>query len=112
MDFIDNQNDIAALLDLPDQALHTAFKLAPELGTGNQSGQVQQEHLFVPQFVGDFTGSNPLGKTFGNGGFANAGLANQAGIVLLPAVQNLNHPLRLHIPADDLIQFSFPGTAG
>ena len=51
VDFVDDQDDVAALLDLADQALHAALKLAPELGAGHQRGQVQQENLFIPELV-------------------------------------------------------------
>src|SRR5699024_6775553 len=44
MDLINDQDDIAAGLDFSNQALHPAFKRAPELGTGYQSGQIQQEY--------------------------------------------------------------------
>ena len=48
MDLINDQNDIAALFDFTDQALHTAFKLATELCTGHQCGQIQQKYFFIP----------------------------------------------------------------
>ena len=106
VDFIDDEDDIAALLDLADQALHTAFKLATELGTGHKGSQIQQEHFLIPQLVGHFPGGDPLGKTFRNSGLTDTGLTDETGIVLLAAVQNLNHTLGFHITADDFIQLS------
>ena len=44
---INDKDDIAQLLDLLDQALHAAFKLAAELGAGHQSGQVQQIDFLI-----------------------------------------------------------------
>ena len=82
VDFVDDQNDVAAFLDLTDQALHAAFKLPAELGTGHQRGEVKQEYLLVPQLVGDIPRRNTLGKSLGNGGFAHAGFADEAGVVL------------------------------
>ncbi len=84
---------LPSLLDLVDQSLHAALKLAPELGTGHQSRQVQQIDLLVPQLKGHLPGGDALGQSLGNGGLAHAGLADEAGIVLLPAVQDLHHPL-------------------
>ena len=103
MNLIHHQNDVAAFLNLGNQAFHPAFKLSPELGSSHQRRQIQQEHFLIPQLVGDISGGNPLGKPLGNGGFAHARLAHQTGVVLLAAVQNLNHPLGFYISADDLV---------
>ena len=110
MHFVNHQNDVAAGFDFCNQALHPALKLAPELSTGNQSGQIQQKDFFIPQFIGYISRSNALGKAFGNGSFTHTRFADQAGIVLLPTVKNLDNALRLHIPANHLIQFARSGS--
>ena len=112
VDFIDDQDNIAALLDLSDQALHTAFKLTTELRACHQCRQVQQHDFLIPQLIGHIASHDPLGKSLGNSSLANTGFADQAGIVLLPAVQNLNHTLCFHIPANDLIQLAFSCPTG
>ena len=112
VDFIDDQNDVAALLDLADQAFHTAFELAAELGTCHQGSQIQQEHFLIPELVGHFPGGNALGQALGDGSLTHTGFTDETGVVLLAAVQDLNDPLRLHIPADDLIELAFPCSAG
>ena len=109
MDLVDDQDDISQLTDLLDKALHTAFKLAPELGPGHQSRQVQQVYLLIPQLEGHVAGHNALGQTLGNGRLAHAGFADEAGVVLLAAVQNLHHTLDLLLPADDRVQLAVPG---
>ena len=111
VDLVDDENDVAALLDLADQRLHAALELAPELGTGHQGGQVQQEDLLVPKLIGHISGGDPLGQALGDGGLADAGLTDETGVVLLAAVEDLDDPLGLHIPADDLVELPFPGTA-
>ena len=112
VDFVNDQNDVAALLDLADQALHAAFKLPTELGACHQRGKVKQEYLLIPQLIGDIPCRDPLGKSLGNGGFAHAGFTNETGVVLLTAVEDLDDPFRLHVPADDLIQLAIPCPAG
>ena len=86
-------------LHLVDEALHPALKLAPELGPGHQSREIQEINLLIPELKGHLSLSNPLGQALGNGGLAHAGLANEAGVVLLAAVQDLDDPLRLRVPA-------------
>ena len=109
VDFVNDQDDVAALLDFGNQALHPALELTTELSTCHQGGQIQQKDLLVPKLVGYIPLHDPLGQALGNGGLAHAGFAHQAGIVFLAAVQNLNDPLCLHIPADDLVQLALPG---
>ena len=111
MYLVDDQNHVAQLADLLDEPLHAALELSTELGTGHQSRQIQQIDLLVPQLEGDLPGGDALGQSFGNGGLAHAGFTDEAGIVLLPAVQNLHHPLDLLLPADDGVQLALSGPA-
>ena len=112
MDFINYKNNISAFLDFPDQALHTAFELPTELCTGNQCCQIQQKYFFLPKLVGNLSGCDSLSQSFRNSSLAHTRFANQAGVILLSAVQDLDHTFRFHIPADHLIQLTLPGTAG
>ena len=86
MNLIHHENDIPALFDFRNQAFHSAFKLTPELGSGHQRRQIQQENLFIPQLVGHITGNDPLCQSLCNGCFANAGFSHQAGVVFLAAI--------------------------
>ena len=88
MHLVDKQDDVAAGLHLVDQALHPALKLAPELGPGHKSREIQEINLLIPELKGNLSLGNPLGQALGNGGLAHAGLANEAGVVLLAAVQD------------------------
>ena len=49
--------------------------------------------MLIPQLEGHVAGHNALGQTLGNGRLAHAGFADEAGVVLLAAVQNLHHCL-------------------
>ena len=112
VDFVNDQDDVAADLHLGNEALHPALKLAPELGPGHQSREVQKVYLFVPELKRNLPLGNPLGQPFGNGSLAHAGFADETGVILLAAVQDLNDPLRLHVPAHHLVQLPLPGPAG
>ena len=112
VDLVDDQDDVAALADLLDEALHPALKLAPELGPGYQGGEVQKEYLLVPELEGHVAIGDPLGQALGDGGLAHAGLTDEAGVVLLPAVEDLDHPLDLLFPAHQVVQLTLPGPLG
>ena len=66
-------------------------------------------HFLLPQLERHISGGNALGKAFCDSGFAHAGLADKAGIVLLAAVQNLDHPLNFLRAADHGIQLAVLG---
>ena len=93
MDLINDQNDITQLLDLLDEPLHPALKLAPELGSCHQGGEVQKIDLFVQELVGHIFFGDAQGQALGDGGLAHAGLTDETGVVLLAAVEDLHHPL-------------------
>ena len=112
MHLVNDQDDVTQLADLFNEALHAAFKLAPELGARHQGGQVQQKDLLILQLIGHAAHGDALGQALGDGSLAHAGLADQAGIVLLAPVQDLDHPLQLLLPADHIVQLALPGPLG
>ena len=85
VNLVNEQNDVARSLYLADQAFHSLLELAAELGARHQGGQIQQEQLLIPQAGGHIAAGNALGNALGDGGFAHAGLADEAGVVLLAA---------------------------
>ena len=48
------------------------------------------------------------GQAFRHSGLAHAGLADQTGVVLGPAGEDLHHPLDLLFPANDVVQQAVP----
>ena len=112
VDLVNHQDDVSALADLLNEALHAALELAPELGASHQGGEIQQVDLPVPQLEGHVPLGDALGQALGDGGLAHAGLADEAGVVLLPAVQDLDHPLDLLLPAHQTVQLPGAGPLG
>ena len=110
VDLVDDQDHVAGLAYLLDQALHPALELATELRACHQRRQIQQIDLLLPQFERHLALDDPLGQALGDGGLAHTRLADQAGIILLAAVQNLHHALDLLLPANNGIQLALPGT--
>ena len=110
MDFIDHQNDIALFAYFFNQAFHPALELSSELRSRHQRGQVKQQHLFVLKLIWDLSIRDTLSKAFSNRGFSDAWFSDEAGIVFLPSVQNLDNALEFHFSADHAVQFALCGT--
>ena len=112
MDLINDQNDISGFFDLVNESFHAAFKLAAELGSCHHGGHIQHINFLVQKLIGYLTVHDPLGKSFGNGGFTNTGLTDETGIILLTAVEDLNHTLSLRITAYNAVDLAFFGLSG
>ena len=103
MHLVNDENDVSAGFYLGNETFHTAFKLSAELRACDQRGQIEQINLLVAELKGDVACDNTLGKSFRDGCLADARLADQTGIVLLAAVQDLYDAFRLDLAPDDLI---------
>ena len=112
MHLVDKEDHVAIGLHLVHQTLDPALELPPELGAGHQGGEVQQLDLLLPELGGNLPLGDAQGQPLRHSGFAHAGFADEAGIVLGPAGEDLDHPLDLLLPADDGVQLSRPGPAG
>ena len=109
MYLVDHQNDIPLFSDLFNEAFHPAFKLSAELSPRHQRREIQQKDLFILQLVRHISHGDPLGQSLGNRRLADTGFTDQAGIVFLTAVQNLDDTLQLLVPSHHGIQLSGAG---
>ena len=82
LQFVDKENHVACGADFAHQVFEPLFKLAAELGACHQRADIQRDQAFADQRFRDGSGDHALRQPFGHGGFANAGLADQHGVVL------------------------------
>ena len=102
--FIDEQDDLAlGLLHLVQHGFQPFLKLAPVLGARDQRAHIQRENGLVLQLFGDILLHDSLGKPLGNGGFANAGFADQDRVVLRLPGQNADDVPDFLVTADHRI---------
>ena len=104
--FINYENDVACTFHVRQQSHHTGFKLTAELGAGYESRQIHQANLIISQFVRHVAVCDSLRQRFSNSGFTNAGLTDQARIVLLTTAKDLYNTVQLALSADNAIQFT------
>jgi len=85
VELVDEQDDVAALGDLLHHLLEALLELAAVLRAGDQCGEVERVDLLVLQELRNLVRGDPRREAFDDGGLADAGLADQHGVVLRAA---------------------------
>src|SRR5947209_3664909 len=98
---VDEQDDVAAGADLLEHLLEALLEVAAVAGPGDERAEVEGVELLALEGLGDVVGDDALREALDDGGLADAGLADEDGIVLGAARQDLHHPLDLALAADD-----------
>ena len=110
---VHEQDDLAlGLGDLLQHGLQAILELAAVLGARDQRADVERDHAPVAQRLGHVPGDDPLGEPLGDGGLADAGLADQHRVVLRAARQHLDHPANLVVAADHRVELAVLGRLG
>ena len=99
------------LLDLLEDGLQALLELAAVLRAGEQRADVERDHAPVAQRLGDVAGDDPLGEALDDRGLADAGLADQHGVVLRAAAEDLDDAADLLVAADDRVELAVLGLA-
>ena len=92
---VDEQDDVAALADLLHDLLEAVLELAAVLAARDQRREVERVELLVLDGLGHLVGRDALRETLGDGGLADAGLADEHRVVLRAARQDLHDALDL-----------------
>ena len=110
MQFIDEKNNLAGGIGhFLQHRLEPILELAAKLGAGNQCAQVQGHQPFFFQAFRHVTVDDAQREPFHNGRLADAGLADENGIVLGSPRQNLDDAANFIVPANDRVEFSLAG---
>ena len=109
---VDEQDGVLGAAHLVHDGLDAFLELAAILGAGHHHGQVEHDDAAVAQQFGDVAVDDQLGQAFDDGGLADAGLAEQDGVVLGAAAEHLDDALDLVGPADDRVEFALAGEFG
>ena len=106
-----NEDDRHALVfgQCVEYRLQAFFELAAKFGPRQQGRHVERQHAFAAQRIGHFARHNALGQTFNNGGFANAGLADQDRVVFGAPLQHLDGAADFIVAANHRVQLAQAG---
>ena len=106
---VDEQDDVAAGLDLLQHLLQALLEVTAVARPGDQRAEVERVDLLALERLGHLALDDVLGEPLDDGGLADAGLADQHRVVLGPARQDLHDPLDLLLAADDRVELALAG---
>ncbi len=85
VEFVDEQDDVAAGADLLEDLLEAFLEVATVAGPGDQRAEIEGVQLLVLQGLGDLALDDRLCQPLDDRGLADTGLADQYRVVLCPA---------------------------
>src|SRR5262249_20991924 len=109
---VDEQDGVLGATNLVHDRLDAFLELAAVLGAGDHHGEVEHHDAAGAPQLRDITVDDELPQPLDDGGLADAGLAEEYGVVLGTATEDLNHALDLILPTDDRIELALPGELG
>ena len=111
MDLVDEENRVLVLLDLFHHLLEALLEVAAIARAGEQRPHVEREHRGALEHLGHIGIDDLAGEALGNRGLADARVADQQRIVLLPPAKDLDRALDLRFAADQRIDAPLAGLA-
>ena len=112
VELVDEQDDVAAGADLLEHLLEALLEVAAVAGARHQRAEVERVELLAHDRLGHVALGDGLGQALDDGGLAHAGLADEDGVVLGAAGQDLHDPLGLAVAADDRVELLLGGQLG
>ncbi len=106
MNLVDEHDRARIGLDLLDHLLEPLLEVAAIARAGEQRPHVEREHGGVLEHVGHFAVHDAPRQTFGDRGLADAGVADEQRVVLLPAAQHLDGAVDLGVAADQRVDLA------
>ena len=106
VDLVDEQHDVAAGADLLEHLLEALLEVTAVARAGDQGAEVERVDLLVLQRLGHVALDDVLRQAGHDRGLADAGLADEDGVVLRAARQDLHHALDLLLAPDDRVELA------
>ena len=103
MNLVDEQNRVLVRFQLGHDRFQPFLEITAIAGARQQCAHVERINRGVGQNLGGFARYDLACQTFGDGGFADAGVTHQQRVVLAPAAQNLNAPFHFAVAADQRV---------
>ena len=92
--------------DLLEHGLQPILELAAVLRARDHRAEVERDQPPVAQALGHVAADDPLGEALDDRGLADAGLADQHGVVLRAPAEHLDHAADLVVAADHRVELA------
>ena len=109
MQLIDEHDDVRVVGELLHDRLQALLELAAILRAGDDERDVERQNALVAQEVRHVAADDLLREPFDDRGLADAGLADEHGVVLGPPAEHLLHPLELDVAAHERVELVLHG---
>jgi hypothetical protein len=109
VEFVNEDDGILALHQFFHDGLEALFELPAIFGAGNDERKIEGEDTFVGEEGWDIAVGDALRESFDDSGLANAGFADEHGIIFRAAAEDLNDALDFAFAADERVQRAFGG---
>jgi hypothetical protein len=110
---VDEQHDLALRVgDLLEDRLQALFELTSILGAGDERAHVERDDALVAEAFGHVATDDALRQPLDDRRLADAGFADEDGVVLGAARQDLDHPADLVVAPDDRVELALAGDLG
>ena len=102
MKLVDEEDDATlGLGDVFKDRLQAFLEFAAKLRAGDERAHVERDDLAILEALGNVARDNPLREALDDGGLADAGFADENGVVLGPSAEHLNDATDFGVAADD-----------
>ena len=112
VDLVDEEDDVAGFADLLDDGLDALLELAAVLRAGDEQREIERDDAARAELLGDVARVDGLSEAFDDGGLADAGLAEQRGVVLVAAAEDLDEAAHFVGAADHRVELPLGGHLG
>src|SRR5205814_2457118 len=112
MQLVDEEDDVAPLHDLLHHLLQALLELTAVLRARDERSEVERVDLLALQELGHLARGDAGGEALDDGGLADAGLADQHGVVLRAPREDLHHALDLGLAPDHGVELALGGELG
>ncbi len=113
VEFVDEQDDLPlARRDLLEKRLEPVLELAAELRPGDHRPEVHGDDPLALERFGHVARDDPAREPLDDGRLADAGIADEHGVVLRAAAEHLHEAADLVVAADDGVDLALAGLFG
>ena len=112
VNLVDEQNGHEALSQRRRDGFEPLLEVTSKASSRQERGCIEGEDLGFPERVGNLVPKQAKRQAFGQRRLAHAGVADEHGVVLAAAAENLERALQLGCPSDEWIKSPGAGALG